>query len=152
MDMFEEIVHRNRDELINFCILRMKYDESAAEDVVQEVFLTLYSKKSLDLHGNIRAWLFRTAENKIKEYYRHNPVHEGFPDTVELHDPTQDIESVGVLDMLSDEEKELVEEYYLYGEDKDKLADSHGLTLSGLYNRIKRIRKKISKVMSRSDK
>ena len=92
MDIYEEIIHKYRSELVKFCLARMKRGEAAAEDVAQEVFLTLYTKKSLDLHGNIRAWLFRTAEKKIKEYNRRNPIFEELTEICVQTDPIQDSE------------------------------------------------------------
>ena len=64
MDIFDKIVEAYRDELVFYCMARMKRGYHAAEDVVQEVFLQLHKKRNVDLHGNIRAWLYRTADHK----------------------------------------------------------------------------------------
>ena len=125
MDIYEEIIHKYRSELVKFCLARMKRGEAAAEDVAQEVFLTLYTKKSLDLHGNIRAWLFRTAEKKIKEYNRRNPIFEELTEISVQTDPIQDSELPDVLEILTEEERQLTKEYYLNGEEKKDIASRH---------------------------
>ncbi len=43
MDIFDKIVEAYRDELVFYCMARMKRGYHAAEDVVQEVFLQLHN-------------------------------------------------------------------------------------------------------------
>lgn len=144
--MFEEIVIKYRDELVRFCISQMHRGRAAAEDVVQEVFLALYRKKSINLDDNIRAWLYEAARRKIKEYNRKNPEFEDITVICEQPDPIQSPSDESILDVLSDEERELIE-YYYSGENRDRIASEKGTTVNGLYNRIKRIKHKLSEVI-----
>lgn len=144
MDIFDELVKAYRDELVYYCMARMKRGYHAAEDVVQEVFLQLHKKRNVDLHGNIRAWLYRTADHKIKEYLRKNPEFEELSEVLEQPDNRQDIDDNSVLVELTEDERTLLEHYYLVGEDKLKLAKEYGLSLNALYIRIVRIRHKLA--------
>ena len=109
--MFEEIVIKYRDELVRFCISQMHRGRAAAEDVVQEVFLALYRKKSINLDDNIRAWLYEAARRKITEYNRKNPEFEDYSAICEQPDPIQSPSDESFLDVLSEEERELIEYY-----------------------------------------
>lgn len=142
--MFEDIVHKYRDELIRFCMAQMHRGQAAADDVVQDVFLALYKKRSVDLNDNIRAWLYEAARRKIKEYNRKNPIYDDISAICEQPDPAQQIQpDESPLDVLSDEERKLIESYYM-GEDKNKIASANGTTVNALYCKIMRIRKKLS--------
>ena len=67
---YEEITRRYYQAIYNYCQVRLK-DEYAAEDCTQDVFLLLYRKMNkLKLSENIRAWLYRTADNVIKNHRR----------------------------------------------------------------------------------
>lgn len=67
---YEEITRRYYQAIYNYCQVRLK-DEYAAEDCTQDVFLLLYRKMNkIKLSENIRAWLYRTADNVIKNHRR----------------------------------------------------------------------------------
>ena len=144
MEIYEELVRKYRSELIRFCMGYMNRDISSAEDVVQEVFLQLHKKRNVDLHGNIRAWLYRTADHKIKEYLRKNPEFDDLTEADAQPDHRQSIDDNSVLAELTEDERTLLERYYLVGEDKLKLAKEYGLSLNALYIRIVRIRHKLA--------
>jgi len=58
--------------ICKYCVLRMPKHISYAEDIANEAF-ALLCKKWHDLKKNdIRAWLYRTADNLIKEFHRKN--------------------------------------------------------------------------------
>ncbi len=61
---FRQLVERYRDRIFAFC-LRMLSDPSEAEDVAQDVFLTLYRHAST-FRGESRlsTWLYRIAKNQ----------------------------------------------------------------------------------------
>lgn len=141
--MFEDIVRKYRNELMYFCMAQMHRDTAEAEDVVQEVFLTLYKKKNINLDDNIRAWLYETARRKIKEYLRKNPDFEDLTTVEEKTDQFQLMnETDSPLDILSEEERKLLESYYMK-EDKNDIATNNNTSLNALYCKIKRIRKKL---------
>lgn len=69
---FNEIAQQYYDAIFKYCCVRLN-NEHAAKDCTQEVFLILYKKMDkLKLSENIRAWLYRTSDNVIKNYRRKN--------------------------------------------------------------------------------
>ena len=61
---FDELVHRYQDKVYGFC-LRMLDDPSEAEDVAQDVFLTLYRHADrFRGESQFSTWLFRIAKNQ----------------------------------------------------------------------------------------
>ena len=81
-------------------------------------------------------WLIK----KIREYKRKHPETVDIDTIPEPADKSAFQESV--LDILNDEERQLAETYYS-GADKQKLAESQGITLRALYIRMSHIREKI---------
>ena len=146
----EKIISEYYREIYSYCFAKLRYDHHAAEDCTQDVFVTFFSKhEKLDTTTNIRIWLYRTADNIIKAFLRKSGVN-----TVSLDDelvqmipdptPSQDEESSGLLDCLTDEERKIVQVYYSsdFG-DKKKAAASLGMSLPALYQRIHKIKKKL---------
>jgi DNA-directed RNA polymerase specialized sigma24 family protein len=60
--------HYNNIRLFIFC--RVYYNELYTDEITSNVFYTLYLKRGLIENGNIKSWLYKTAEYKIKEFYR----------------------------------------------------------------------------------
>ncbi len=68
----EKIAEEYYSEIHSYCLSNAHCSENEAWDITQEVFLTFQKKlDSLD-DINIRAWLFKTAKNKTREYYKKN--------------------------------------------------------------------------------
>lgn len=69
-DAFETLSLRYR-ELIYRHILRTVHDSDAAEDIVQEVFLRIWTRaEQWNGRGAFKAWLFRIATNLALNYLR----------------------------------------------------------------------------------
>ena len=63
-DAFEVLVTRYQNRIYGFC-LRMLHDRAEAEDVAQDVFLTLYrSAGDFRSESAFSTWLFRIAKNQ----------------------------------------------------------------------------------------
>lgn len=68
---FEKIAVKYRKPLFKYCYYRLHNDTTLAEETVNDIFLVLYRKwDELDLNGNIRAYLYRVADNCIKHKVR----------------------------------------------------------------------------------
>jgi RNA polymerase sigma factor (sigma-70 family) len=63
----EKTVKKERRRLLGFIRKRVRNDEDA-NDIVQDVFLQLAS--AVEPIGNMTAWLFRVARNRITDTYR----------------------------------------------------------------------------------
>ena len=69
---FEELVLRYKNPLYQY-ILSLVKDEAAAEDLFQDVFISLFKHaKSYQAQGKFKAWLFLAARNKVLNYWRDN--------------------------------------------------------------------------------
>ena len=144
-----EIISQYYTEIYNYCYARMNFDAYAAEDCTQEVFVTLFRRiKDLD-DNNIRIWLYRAADNVMNTYRRKNISNdlsiEDSPEVREAADnPFDEDAGESILDVLDDEEKKIVREYYSsdYG-DKKSVAKKLGLSVTSLYQKIHKIKNKL---------
>ena len=66
----KEIANQYYSEIHSYCLSYAHCTEGEADDITQEVFLTLQKKADTFKDINVRAWLFKTAKNKTREYFR----------------------------------------------------------------------------------
>lgn len=143
--MFDEIVNRYYTVILNYCKYRLGSNITAAEDVTQEVFFTLYRKRNrLKMGENIKLWLYRTADNEIKVYIRKNPSFLPMEDydEIEAESDFPEIDD-SVFDCLTSDELKLLTDYY--SEERELAAKKNNLNMNSLYIRIHRIKKKLKK-------
>lgn len=83
--MYDEIVNRYYNVILNYCKYKLNGNKTAAEDITQEVFFVLYRKRNhLKMGDNIKLWLYRAADNQIKAYIRKNPSFQPIDELAEL--------------------------------------------------------------------
>lgn len=145
----EQIMTKYYREMYNYFFVKLKYNKQSAEDCTQELFMIFLKKhENLDENNNIRIWLYRTADNVVKTYYRKNHGDLSLEDCTEaLNTPAPDCfadDSPNLSDWLTDEESELVRLYYDtdYG-DRKSAANKLGITVTALYQKINKIKQKI---------
>lgn len=136
--------------VFRYCVSRLNGDISAAEDCTQEVFFLMYKRiHDLDLTKNILPWLYRTADHVIQTYRRKNPIHE---DIESIPEPAvNDAFQESVMDVLDEKERALIISYYS-GEDKEKIAQSRGMSVPALYKQISRIKQKLLTILGNQHK
>lgn len=147
------IVEQYYEKLFKYCCVRLR-ETFAAEECTQEVFLTMLKKQdTLDFQNNIRGWLYATADRVILAYQREKQrqyTEIPLETALKIVDHRNPLESSGDIrfDCLTDEEYQLLSEYYsMEGSELHGLAQRMGLTYSGLYKRIQRIRQKLIEQM-----
>lgn len=146
----DTIIEENYGTVFRYCVSRLDGDIPAAEDCTQEVFFLMYKRiRELDLTKSILPWLYRTADHVMQTYRRKNPVHEDLEKIPEPIDETAFQESV--LDALDEKEKALILSYYS-GEEKERIAQSRGMTIPALYKQISRIKQKLLKILGKQHK
>ncbi len=143
---FGEIAQTYYKSIFRYCCVKLN-DEHSAKDCTQEVFLILYRKiDTLTLSENIRAWLYRTANNVIRNYLRKNK------NTVpldEIEETAEDSNSVDISvdipfeDIITREEYELLESYYIKGYDIGTISKNLDISKAAAVKRIQRIKAKI---------
>ena len=76
---YEDIVRKYTRPLYKYCYCKLNYDKSLTDETVNDVMRVLFEKwDTLDVDDNIRAWLYRVADNCIRhnlsqenKYYSH---------------------------------------------------------------------------------
>ena len=148
--VLDTIIQEQYPHILKYCCKCLHGDIHAAQDCTQEVFLLLYRKiHSLDMTKDIRPWLYRSADRVVKAYLRKNPAPvetDAEPETADLTDIPE-----SVFDVLSQEERELVDAYYSKA-DKQQIAKEKGITLQSLYVTMARIKKKLRKALGEANK
>ena len=141
--MYDEIVNRYYNVILNYCKYKLNGNKTAAEDITQEVFFVLYRKRNhLKMGDNIKLWLYRAADNQIKAYIRKNPSFQPIDELSDLAAVSEISEITdSAFDFLTPEELALITEYY--DGDKAAAARKNNISMNGLYIRIHRIKKKL---------
>lgn len=145
----EEIMRKYYRELYNYIFAKVR-DRQCAEDCTQELFMILLKKHpELNENDNIRIWLYRAADNVIRTYRRKNHSNDiSLEDSAEaMNTPAPDCfnqDKPDLSEWLTAEETELVRLYYDtdYG-DRKNTAQKLGITVTALYQKIDKIKKKI---------
>lgn len=125
-------------------------DIQFAQDCTQEVFLILYRKKNLLENDNIRAWLYRTADNIIKNHRKVSgrkkeiPINEAenitYSDSYAEEKPFSEI--------LNDKEIEMLSAHYIDGYDISYIAKKNGKSTAAVYKMFQRLKVKLKKHIS----
>ena len=113
IEKFESLVRKYQKSLFQYCYYRLKENKPLTEETFNDILTVLFQKwDTLDLDSNIRAWLYRVADNCIKHnlekynsFYDHN-------DSLDSH-----IERSLVHEMVFDEyfsDPNIDEEEYIY--------------------------------------
>ena len=82
---FAELVKRYQSKL-RYSLLQMNgWNESLADDMVQETFIKAYqSLKNFKVESKFNTWLYRIAYNNLMSYYRKNAVQDNQQSLSEL--------------------------------------------------------------------
>lgn len=155
----EKLTKRWYDRIYAFCLRRLP-DRENAEDAAQDVFLSFWEGPDFTDESTAAAWLYRSARNRIADYYRTEARHEKY----EARIPPEELEDLAapdrsdaddngvfgeVLDELSSEEQRLFYAVWIDGIPYAELATEYGLSESGLRTRVSRLKKKIADIIRR---
>ena len=148
-NIYDAIAKQYYKMIYSYCMTDMQNDV-AAKDCTQEVFFRLYvNRGKLKTFENIRAWLFRCADNVMKEYRRKN--HFEVPASDEIDVPVEDSLLISteirqsIIEIVGQEDYDLLLNYYIAGTDRKLLADNLGISEFALRKRIQRIRDTLRK-------
>lgn len=156
-----EIANLYYNDIYHLCLSRLKKEENAA-DVTQEVFLFFQEKYNELEDDYIKAWLYKVANNKIKEQFRaiakrekeliYGAVFGSHTSTDILYEMEEDnnitpeeIEEKkkSILDSLSEKELELFEMFYTKHLEYKELAKAFDISEHAVRARVYRLRLKI---------
>lgn len=156
-----EIADLYYNDIYHLCLSRLKKEENAA-DVTQEVFL-FFQEKYDELDDNyIKAWLYKVADNKIKEQFRaiakrekeliYGAVFGSQTSTDILYEMEEDNKVTpeeleekkkSILSSLSEKELELFEMVYTKHMEYKELAKALDISEHAVRARVYRLRLKI---------
>lgn len=144
-----EELFRSLSSRLKLFILQCVSDKSAADDILQNVFLKIHSRvDTLRDETKLESWIFQIARNAIADHYRSrfssHEAHEAKePAEAPAEENAMERFSAGVRDMidqLPDHYREALLLIEFEGLSQQGLADRLGLSLSGAKSRVQRAR------------
>lgn len=150
---YDEIFRQYYKKIYDFCYSRL-HDEYAAEDITQEVFLSLYIHQDrLKLSDNIVAWLYTAAKNAIITYIKKNGRELPTEDE-KLNIPIEELfyEESLLSEVLDKSEIEIINAVYNEGRAVAELAEEYGITEMAMRSKIQRIRIKAKTKLGNNNK
>ncbi|MGL4307265.1 RNA polymerase sigma factor [Cetobacterium sp. SF1] len=131
---FEEIYDMYFDR-VYYKILGAVKNEEDAEDIAQEVFISVYKNlKGFRQDSNLYTWIYRIAINKIYDFFRRKKESVELNDEILTIESDNDVHSSIILEeklkKLSSQEKEIVILKDIYGYKLREISDMKGLNVS----------------------
>jgi RNA polymerase sigma-70 factor (ECF subfamily) len=143
-------LYDRHNRLLFGLILRILRDRSEAEEVLQEVFLQIWTRAATYnvALGSPAGWLVRIARNRAIDRMRANAVRvravEGAPAPIEPANPetnaalTEQQRAVArALESLPDDQRVLIEHAYFQGLTQSELAERFELPLGTVKTRVR---------------
>jgi len=159
---FSEIYERYGASLVRFAASKL-YDLDDCRDLVQDIFVSLWIKKDMPIHGELKSYLFAAARHKVVDKIRKNVTREEYAIVIQslkdydIYDPEKDInakdlESVvaSAIEKLPPRTKEIYmlsrNEYLSIPDIANKLGLSDQTVKNQLSAAIKALKETISKL------
>ncbi|MGN7402366.1 RNA polymerase sigma factor [Cytobacillus praedii] len=143
-----EIVQTYSDTLIRIAVQQTK-NMSEAEDIVQEVFMTLMRQKKLfDNETHLKAWLIKVTFNKCKDYFKSSRVKKTVPITEEMTFIAKEEQMVlPEIFELNQNERVIVYLHYYEGYTTAEIADLLEMKVNTVGSKLRRIRMKLKNIL-----
>lgn len=105
----EQIFHVHWEKVFDLAFKKLG-DETLAQDMTQEIFISLWEKrKKLDLTGNLSGYLYGAVKNRVIDYYRSSSIKDGHQ---------------AEYAMLMDQKKEIAPDEHLIFQDTTKEVEA----------------------------
>ena len=146
----EAVIEGYSNMLYKICFLILK-NEQDTKDVLQETFLTYYTKKRLfNDEEHRKAWLIKVSQNKCREFLRFHKKHASVPldemeETLVITDglSTTESELLSLIWDLDYKLKSAVILYYIEGYTVSETAEILKTSPSAIKKRLQRAREKL---------
>ena len=151
---FEFLMRQHSKALSNFLISRFAFDETSAEDVVQDSFVKAYLKfESYDPDKSFKAWIFAIGVNTAKSYkFKRFESLDVVSDVqllgystqedVELTFERQDISKA--LALLTKRDRHILELVYFQEHSAEQIAVELKMPINSVKQRINRALKRLT--------
>jgi len=148
--------------IYKYCHLKLQANESDSYDITNEVFVLLCEKWDILEKENIKSWLYRTADNILKEFFRKHKKRTNELKYIEDLDDymansliyEQSFENISeedieiykdeLLDELSDKEKKLFDMVFSEKLSYREICERLDISRENLKKRLYRLRQKIT--------
>ncbi|PKM63246.1 MAG: RNA polymerase sigma factor [Firmicutes bacterium HGW-Firmicutes-21] len=148
-ELFRQRVQSFGDTVFKVAFNRLQ-NFSDAEDITQEVFIALYTTKSVfESDEHLKAWLIRVAINKCKDLRKSfwNTRTESLTDQVAYSLDQTDNTVLSELKKLSPVYRDSIYLYYYEGYKINEIAEITGVSINTASSRLKRARKKLGLIL-----
>lgn len=144
----QEIVQTYSDTLIRIAVHQTK-NMSEAEDIVQEVYMTLMKqRKPFDHEDHLKAWLIKVTFNKCKDYFKSARVKKTVPITEEMSFIAKEEQMVLTeIFELNPKERVIVYLHYYEGYTTAEIANLLGMNVNTIGSKLRRARMKLKIIL-----
>ena len=143
-----KIVQTYSDTLIRIAVQQTK-NMSEAEDIVQEVYMTLMKqKKPFDNEAHLKAWLIKVTFNKCKDYFKSSRVKKTVPITEEMTFTAKE-EQIVLPEIFELEpiERDIVYLHYYEGYTTLEIANLLEMKVNTVGSKLRRVRMKLKTIL-----
>jgi RNA polymerase sigma factor (sigma-70 family) len=143
-----EIVQTYSDTLIRIAVHQTK-SLSEAEDIVQEVYMTLMKqKKPFDNEAHLKAWLIKVTFNKCKDYFKSSWFKKIVPITEEMKFIAKEEQNVlpEIFD-LDPKDRAIVFLHYYEGYTTIEVANLLVMNVNTVGSKLRRVRMKLKDIL-----
>lgn len=143
-----EIVQTYSDTLIRIAVQQTK-NMSEAEDIVQEVYMTLMrQKKTFESKQHLKAWLIKVTFNKCRDYFRSSRVKKTIPITEEMNFIAKEEQIVlPEIFQLDEKERAIVYLHYYEGYTTAEIANLLEMNVNTIGSKLRRVRTKLKTIL-----
>ena len=153
--------------IYKYCYIRLENNKSYSYDITNEVFVLLCEKWEGLKKENVKAWLYRTADNMLKSFYRKNKKRsrelvyiEDLQDFIINNNLSyeQDFDNISEYDIeiyrneilgeLSDKEREFFNMVFIEKRPYAEICEKFSITRENFKKRLYRLRQKIKEAVS----
>ena len=142
-------------KLLNFIISKVD-DKTIAEDILQNVFLKIYTKiKTLKEEQQLESWLYQITRNTIIDYYRTNKSEKALPEW--LAQPQESNQEkirkelssclIPMVMQLPPQYRTAILMSVLENKTQKEIAKKENISLSGAKSRVQRGRKLLKEML-----
>lgn len=148
-----EIVQTYSDTLIRIAVQQTK-NMSEAEDIVQEVYMTLMrQKKPFVSEEHLKAWLIKVTFNKCKDYFKSSRIKRTIPITEEMTFIAKEEQIVlPEIFQLDEKERAIVYLHYYEGYTTEEIANLLEMKGNTVGSKLRRVRLKLKSILEEGSK
>ena len=144
----QEIVQTYSDTLIRIAVQQTK-SMSEAEDIVQEVYMTLMKqKKPFANEAHLKAWLIKVTFNKCKDFFKSSRVKKTVPITEDMSFIAKEEQIVlAEIFELHPKERAIVYLHYYEGYTTAEIANLLEMKVNTVGSKLRRVRMKLKTIL-----